>query len=132
MEELAWGLKQSNFYFLWVVRASEEPKLPKQFIGEIADKGLLVKWSPKFEVLSNKALGCFFSHGRWNSSIEALCLEVPMVVMPQWTDQPMNAKCVEDVWKVGIRVRVDEDGIVRREEIENCIREVMEGRKEEK
>ncbi|KAK3206092.1 hypothetical protein Dsin_020138 [Dipteronia sinensis] len=129
MEELAWGLKQSNFYFLWVVRASEEPKLPKQFIEEIADKGLLVRWSPQLEVLSNKALGCFFSHAGWNSSIEALCLEVPMVVMPQWTDQPMNAKCVEDVWKVGIRVRVDEDGIVRRKEIENCIREVMEGEK---
>ncbi|KAK3206067.1 hypothetical protein Dsin_020113 [Dipteronia sinensis] len=43
MEELAWGLKQNNFYFLWVVRASEEPKLLKQFIEEIADKGLLVK-----------------------------------------------------------------------------------------
>ncbi|KAK3206075.1 hypothetical protein Dsin_020121 [Dipteronia sinensis] len=52
-----------------------------------------------------------------------------MVVMPQWIDQPVNAKCVKDVWKVRIRVRVDEDGIMRREEIENCIREVMEGEK---
>ena len=47
--------------------------------------------------------------------------------MPQWIDQPMDAKFVEDVWKVGVRVRVDEEGIVGRDEIERCIREVMEG-----
>ncbi|KAL5781015.1 hypothetical protein ACOSP7_006044 [Xanthoceras sorbifolium] len=129
MKELAWGLKQSNFYFLWVVRPSEEPKLPEQFVEEIADKGLLVEWCPQLEILSNKALGCFFSHAGWNSTIEALSLEVPMIVMPQWTDQPTNAKCVESIWKVGIRVRVDEDGIVKREEIEHCIREMMEGEK---
>ncbi|KDO40754.1 hypothetical protein CISIN_1g039400mg [Citrus sinensis] len=42
-------------------------------------------------------------------------------------DQPMDAKFVEDVWKVGVRVKVDEGGIVGRDEIERCIREVMEG-----
>ncbi|KAJ0093647.1 hypothetical protein Patl1_26904 [Pistacia atlantica] len=47
--------------------------------------------------------------------------------MPQWTDQTTNAKFVEDVWRVGVRVRVNEKGIVTREEIEVCMREVMEG-----
>ncbi|KAH9782709.1 UDP-glycosyltransferase 74F2 [Citrus sinensis] len=106
---------------------SETNKLPKGFVDGIGDKGLIVNWSPQLEVLSNKALGCFFSHAGWNSTIEALSLAVPMVVMPQWTDQPTDAKFVEDVWKVGVRVRVDEDGIVRRDEIERCIKEVMEG-----
>ncbi|KAH9726756.1 UDP-glycosyltransferase 74F2 [Citrus sinensis] len=106
---------------------SETNKLPKGFVDGIGDKGLIVNWSPQLEVLSNKALGCFFSHAGWNSTIEALSLAVPMVVMPQWTDQPTDAKFVEDVWKVGVRVRVDEDGIVRRDEIERCIRELMEG-----
>ena len=50
-----------------------------------------------------------------------------MVGMPQWTDQTTDAKFVQDVWKVGIRVKVDENGIVGREEIEFCIREVIEG-----
>lgn len=128
VEELAWGLKKSSFYFLWVIRDSEETKkLPKGFVDEIGDKGLVVNWSPQLEVLANKALGCFFTHAGWNSTIEALSLAVPMVAMPQWTDQPTDAKFVEDVWKVGVRVRVDEDGIVRRDEIERCIREVMEG-----
>ena len=49
-----------------------------------------------------------------------------MVAVPPWTDQPPNAKVVEDFWKVGIRVMVDEKGIVPRDEIEFCIREVME------
>ncbi|KAJ0092187.1 hypothetical protein Patl1_26888 [Pistacia atlantica] len=48
------------------------------------------------------------------------------VAMPQWVDQTTNAKFVEDVWRVGVRVRVNEKGIVTKEEIEVCIREVME------
>lgn len=60
-------------------------------------------------------------------AIEALSLGLPMVVMPQWTDQTMNGKLVQDVWKVGIRVKVDEKGIVGRDEFKGCLREVMEG-----
>ena len=128
VEELAWGLKKSSFYFLWVIRDTEETnKLPKGFVDEIGDKGLIVNWSPQIEVLSNQVLGCFLTHAGWNSIIEALSLEVPMVAMPQWTDQPMDAKFIEDVWKVGVRVGVDGDGIVKRDYIESCIREVMEG-----
>ncbi|KAK9265574.1 hypothetical protein L1049_007406 [Liquidambar formosana] len=127
MEELAWGLKESNCYFLWVVRASEEAKLPKTFVDETSEKGLVVNWSPQSEVLASDAVGCFLTHCGWNSTLESLSLGVPMVVMPQAGDQTTNAKYVEDVWKVGIRVKVEKNGIWRREEIESCIREVMEG-----
>ncbi|KAA8527228.1 hypothetical protein F0562_034675 [Nyssa sinensis] len=128
MQELAWGLKNSNCYFLWAIRASEEEaKLPEKFREETSEKGLFMRWSPQLEVLSSEAVGCFFSHCGWNSTIEALSLGVPMVVMPQWTDQTTNAKFVQDVWKMGIRVKVDDKGIVGRQEIEACIREVMEG-----
>jgi pathogen-inducible salicylic acid glucosyltransferase len=128
MHEIAWGLKESNCYFLWVVRSStEEVKLPKEYLQEISEKGLLVRWSCQIEVLSSDSVGCFFSHCGWNSTVEALSLGLPMVGMPQWTDQPMNAKLMEDVWKVGIRVKVDEEGLVGREEIAGCIKEVMEG-----
>lgn len=51
---------------------------------------------------------------------------VPMVGIPQWTDQPTNAKYVEDVWRVGVRVKVDEKGFVGREEIVECIKKVTE------
>ncbi|KAL4631960.1 hypothetical protein ACB092_04G017300 [Castanea dentata] len=113
MEELAFALKGSKFHFLWVVKASEEAKLPENFVEEIGNKGLVVQWCSQLEVLSNKAIG-----------IE---LGVPMVGVPQWTDQTTNAKYVQDVWKVGVRAKVCENGIVEREEIEFCIKEVMEG-----
>ncbi|KAH9782711.1 UDP-glycosyltransferase 74F2 [Citrus sinensis] len=90
VEELAWGLKKSSFYFLWVIRDTEETnKLPKGFVDEIGDKGI--------------ELG-----GAYGG------------------DATMDAKFIEDVWKVGVRVGVDGDGIVKRDDIESCIREVME------
>ncbi|XP_065632251.1 UDP-glycosyltransferase 74F2 isoform X2 [Quercus suber] len=126
MEELAFALKGSKFHFLWVVMASEEAKLPKKFVEEIGNKGLVVQWCSQLEVLSNKAIGCFLTHCGWNSTLEALSLGVPMVGVPQWTDQTTTAKYVQDVWKVGVRAKVCENGIVEREEIEFCIKEVME------
>ncbi|CAI0544469.1 unnamed protein product [Linum tenue] len=68
------------------------------------------------EILASGKVGCFFTHCGWNSTIEALSLGIPMVAFPQWTDQPPNAKLVEDVWRAGVRVTV-----------ERCLREVMEG-----
>ncbi|EOA28647.1 hypothetical protein CARUB_v10024869mg [Capsella rubella] len=127
MEELALAVR--NFSFLWVVRSSEEAKLPSGFLETVdKDKSLVLKWSPQLQVLSNKAIGCFLTHCGWNSTMEALTLGVPMVAMPQWTDQPMNAKYIQDVWKAGVRVKTDkESGISKRTEIEFSIKEVMEG-----
>ncbi|KAL6343247.1 hypothetical protein AAG906_022163 [Vitis piasezkii] len=102
MEELALGLKRSNTNFLWC---------------------------PQLEVLSHKAVGCFMTHCGWNSTLEALSLGVPMIAIPHFSDQPTNAKFVQDVWGVGIRAKGDDKGIVKREEIEECIREAMEGEK---
>ncbi|GMY32907.1 UDP-glycosyltransferase 74E2-like [Fagus crenata] len=127
MEELTWGLKNTNCNFLWVFREAEEKKLPINFLRETAEKGLIVSWCPQLEVLAHKAIGCFMSHCGWNSTLEALSLGVPMVAMPQCADQTTNAKFIVDVWKVGVRIKVNERGIVTKEEIELCIRRVMEG-----
>ncbi|KAB1223560.1 UDP-glycosyltransferase 74E2 [Morella rubra] len=127
MQELAWGLRMSNSSFLWVVRASEETKLPEKFIEETSEKGLVVHWCPQLEVLSHEAVGCFLTHCGWNSTLEALSLGVPMAAVPQWTDQGTNAKCIMDFWKMGLKAPVDEKGLVRREAAEHCIREIMEG-----
>ncbi|KAM3750069.1 hypothetical protein ACB098_04G009700 [Castanea mollissima] len=131
MEEVALGLKRSNKYFLWVVRETETKKLPTNFIEETTGRGLVVTWCPQLEVLSHKAVGCFVTHCGWNSTLEALSLGVPLVAMPQWNDQTTNSKFVMDVWKIGIRVKVDDNGMVTREEIELCINEVMGEKKEE-
>ncbi|KAL3360454.1 hypothetical protein AABB24_013728 [Solanum stoloniferum] len=130
MEELAWGLKNSNNNFLWVVRSTEESKLPKNFLEELTiEKGLVVSWCPQLQVLEHESIGCFLTHCGWNSTLEAISLGVPMVAMPQWTDQPTNAKFVKDVWEIGVRAKQDGKGIVRREVIEECIKLVMEEEK---
>ncbi|XP_042497501.1 UDP-glycosyltransferase 74B1-like [Macadamia integrifolia] len=126
MEEVAWGLRESDQYFLWVVKELEHGKLPDGFVNSIQEIGLIVNWCDQLEVLAHKAVGCFVTHCGWNSTLEGLSLGVPMVGVPQWSDQPTNAKCVEDVWGVGVRAKSDGSGIVRREELKKCIREVME------
>ncbi|KAH7550419.1 hypothetical protein ACOSP7_024262 [Xanthoceras sorbifolium] len=124
-EEIARGLQASNRPFLWVARDMEN-KLPRGLAGET---GLIVSWCNQLEVLAHPAVGCYITHCGWNSTLEALSLGVPMVGVPQWSDQPTNAKFVEDLWKVGVRVKKDEDGIVTGEELKKCIEEVMEGEK---
>ena len=97
MEELAWGLRSSNKHLLWVVRKSEENKLPKGFVEETTEKGLVVSLCPQLQVLPHKSMGCFITHCGWNSTLEALSLGVPMVAMAEWSDQNTNAKFVMDI-----------------------------------
>ncbi|XP_072973925.1 UDP-glycosyltransferase 79-like [Typha angustifolia] len=131
ISELAHGLLNSNKTFLWVVRSSEASKLPEDFLEKSKERGIVISWSPQLEVLAHEAVGCFFTHCGWNSTMEGIALGVPMVAMPGWTDQPTNAKYVEGVWGVGVRVKAEcgggGEGLVRREEVERCVREVMEG-----
>ncbi|TVU08901.1 hypothetical protein EJB05_42328, partial [Eragrostis curvula] len=127
MTEVAEGLHNSGKAFLWVVRASETPKLPEGFVDKVKGRGLVLTWSPQLEVLAHPAVGCFLTHCGWNSTMEALGIGVPMIAMPQWSDQPTNAKYIEDFWRVGVKLRPDAEGIVRKEEVERCVRKVMEG-----
>ncbi|KAG6748832.1 hypothetical protein POTOM_048768 [Populus tomentosa] len=221
MEELAWGLKRGDCYFLWVVRASEESQLSKDFAEESSAKGTsqLFTYSlgksqltseeskayklfnpitknivisrdvqfdkentwdwkrtdanlfqdsdlyedasygteevfigdriieshiqpPECEIHTEEQLQIPISHegtivphdegtsnipqrqriapawmndycstallhSGWNSSPEALSLGVPMVAMPQRTDQSTNAKYITDVWNMGVKAAVD-------------------------
>jgi len=127
MAEIAEGLRNSGKPFLWVVRAKETWKLPATFADEVKDRGLIVPWCSQLEVLAHPSIGCFVTHCGWNSTLEAISTGVPMVAIPHWSDQPTNAKYVQDVWRVGVRVRPDSQGVMRREEVEMCVRQVMEG-----
>ncbi|PKU69340.1 UDP-glycosyltransferase 74F1 [Dendrobium catenatum] len=132
MVELAVGLAATDRPFLWVVRATEADKLPAGFAETTKKNGsLVVSWAPQLEILATGKFGCFVTHCGWNSTMEALALGVPMVALPQWTDQTTDAKYIEEVWGTGIRARKGEEGIVRREEVERCVREVMEGERSE-
>ncbi|KAI5010244.1 hypothetical protein ZWY2020_012381 [Hordeum vulgare] len=131
LEEIGYGLCNSAKQFLWVVRSLDEHKLSQQLRDNCKERGLIVSWCPQLDVLSHKATGCFLTHCGWNSTTEAIVTGVPLLAMPQWTDQPTTAKYIESAWGIGVRVHRDKEGIVRKEEVERCIREVLDGERKQ-
>lgn len=133
IDNIALALKTSRRPFLWVLKPPAEGskmevgELPSWFLEETSDKGMVVNWCSQEKVLMHKAVGCFMTHGGWNSTLETVVAGVPVVVYPEWTDQPTNAKLLADVFRVGVRFRVGEDGVATTEEMERCISEVVDG-----
>ncbi|KAK5795532.1 UDP-glycosyltransferase 76F1-like [Gossypium arboreum] len=125
--EIAWGLANSNQPFLWVVRPGlvhgsnwVEP-LPNGFLETLGGKGHIVKWAPQQQVLAHPSVGAFWTHNGWNSTLESICEGVPMVCMPCFTDQKVNARYVSEVWGIGLQL---EKGL-ERGEIEKTIKRLM-------
>uniref|UniRef100_A0A0D9W2N3 Deoxynivalenol-UDP-glucosyltransferase n=1 Tax=Leersia perrieri TaxID=77586 RepID=A0A0D9W2N3_9ORYZ len=131
LEELGNGLCNSGKPFIWVVRSNEQHKLSDEIRRKCENRGLIVPFCPQLEVLAHKATGCFLSHCGWNSTLEAIVNGVPLVAIPHWADQPTTSKYMESLWGMGVRVRHDKGGGLQREEVERCIREVMEGDRKE-
>lgn len=127
--EVAWGLANSMQRFLWVIRPgsvhnsnySQLENLPNGFLEAVGERGCIVKWAPQEEVLAHFAIGCFWTHCGWNSTLESICEGVPMICSPFFGDQMVNARYVNDVWKVGVLL---EEGL-KREEIKGVIRKLM-------
>ncbi|OVA02049.1 UDP-glucuronosyl/UDP-glucosyltransferase [Macleaya cordata] len=142
-EERRVGSENSNHSFLWVVKPAEHAlgdvagQLPPGFVEETKNRGLMVPWCPQTKVLMHPAISCFITHCGWNSTLEAVATGFPVIGFPQWTDQPANAKLIADVFKTGLRLRLDDhhkDGVlplVTEEEVERCIKEAMDGPKAE-
>ncbi|KAL4200890.1 hypothetical protein AMTRI_Chr02g213390 [Amborella trichopoda] len=125
---IARALSESRHSYLWVVGSSE--KALQNIEIEDSERGLVVGWCNQVELLAHPSIGCFVMHGGWNSTIESLVAGVPMVVLPEWSDQTTNAWLVERVWKCGVRAKVREDGVLEEAELKRCIELVMGGGEE--
>ncbi|XP_078165468.1 UDP-glycosyltransferase 76B1-like [Carex rostrata] len=124
--ETAWGLADSGQPFIWVIRpgsilGKDEVELPDRFIEVISGHGKIISWAPQQEVLGHAAVGAFWTHNGWNSTLEAICEGVPMICRPQFADQMGNARYVTHVWKVGIEL----EGKLERGEIVKVIKRLM-------
>ncbi|KAF7106843.1 hypothetical protein CFC21_107548 [Triticum aestivum] len=127
--ELAWGLALSKRPFVWVVRPKlirgfESGELPDGLGEELRGRGMIVSWAPQEEVLAHPAVGAFFTHSGWNSTVEAIAEGVPMICHPLHGDQYGNARYVADVWRVG--VEVDGSHRLERGRIKAAIERMME------
>ncbi|KAH6778188.1 hypothetical protein C2S52_006286 [Perilla frutescens var. hirtella] len=132
MEAIEEGLIRSGRPFLWVIRGSENREKVDGILSrreELEKRGKIVAWCTQVEVLSHPSVGCFVTHCGWNSTLESLAAGVPLVALPQWTDQATNAKLVQDYWRSGVRaVKKEGNGeIVEADEIERCLEIVMGG-----
>ncbi|XP_059652950.1 gallate 1-beta-glucosyltransferase-like [Cornus florida] len=139
VDEIAYGLLNSDVSFLWVMKPPHKDAglellvLPEGFLEKCGDRGKVVQWSPQEAVLSHPSTACFVTHCGWNSSMEALSLGMPVVAFPQWGDQVTDAVYLVDVFKVGIRMcrGEAEDRIIPRNEIVQCLKEATSGPKAE-
>ncbi|KAG7611066.1 UDP-glucuronosyl/UDP-glucosyltransferase [Arabidopsis suecica] len=124
--EMASGLVSSNQHFLWVIRpgsilGSELTNEELLSMMEIPDRGYIVKWAPQKQVLAHSAVGAFWSHCGWNSTLESMGEGVPMICRPFTTDQKVNARYVECVWRVGVQV----EGELKRGVVERAVKRLM-------
>ncbi|GLT66976.1 hypothetical protein SLA2020_393140 [Shorea laevis] len=125
--EIAWGLANSKQPVLCVVRPGSIKgsewieRLPEGLMEAVRERGCFVKWAPQKEVLAHPAVGGFWSHCGWNSTVESLSEGVPMICQPCFGDQKVNARCMSHVWKVGLELR----GNLERGEVEKTVKRLM-------
>ncbi|XP_037410597.1 DIMBOA UDP-glucosyltransferase BX8-like [Triticum dicoccoides] len=107
--ETALGLANSRIPFLWAIRhdllhGSEKVGLTDGFEVETRGRGMVVSWAPQQEVLGHQAVGGFWTHNGWNSTLESISEGVPMLCRPHFADQMINARYVQEVWKIGFEL----------------------------
>ncbi|KAB1206859.1 UDP-glycosyltransferase 85A1 [Morella rubra] len=128
--EFAWGLANSEKPFLWIISWPDlvigySAIVPPEFVSQTKDRGMLASWCPQEQILMHSSIGGFLTHSGWNSTLEAVCGEVPMICWPFFAEQQTNCRycCIE--WGIGMEI----DNTVKRDEVEKLVREVMDGDK---
>jgi hypothetical protein len=133
LDEVAFGLEESGFPFLWVVR-SKSWSLPGGVEEKIKGRGLIVKeWVDQRQILSHRATGGFLSHCGWNSVLESVAAGVPILAWPMMAEQSLNAKLIVDGLGAGTSIKkVQNQGseiLVSRQAISEGVKELMGGQK---
>ncbi|KAL1161177.1 hypothetical protein V6Z11_A07G116500 [Gossypium hirsutum] len=125
--EMAWGLANSKQPFLWVIRPGSvddqewKKLLTEGFVEAVGENGCIVKWAPQTEVLAHGAVGGFWTHCGWNSTLESISEGVPMICKPCFGDQRVNARHASQVWRIGIQL----ENMCERGEVERAIKRLM-------
>lgn len=145
--ELGLALEASKRPFIWVIRGGNQLEELEKWIKEenfeerTKGRSFVIRgWAPQVLILSHTAIGGFLTHCGWNSTLESICAGVPMITWPLFGDQFFNEKLIVQILKVGVSVGVEdpvkwgeeeEMGVlVKREDVERAIGELMSGTKE--
>ncbi|ESQ51536.1 hypothetical protein EUTSA_v10016641mg [Eutrema salsugineum] len=129
MEEIVKGVRESGVRFIWVARGSEK-KMKEALKGS---SGVVVSWCDQLRVLCHKAVGGFWTHCGFNSTLEGIYSGVPMLAFPLFWDQILNAKMIVEEWRVGMRIerRKKTELLIVRDEIKEVVKRLMDRESEE-
>nr|GMC95972.1 7-deoxyloganetic acid glucosyltransferase-like [Ipomoea batatas] len=129
------GLVASGVRFLWVLRPDilkdgqelSDQNMVTQLKKSCSQNGQIVSWAPQEQVLAHRAVGGFWTHSGWNSTLESIIAGKPMICWAQIVDQLITRRVVSEVWKIG----VDMEDKCDRLSIEKMVKEVMGSRRVE-
>ncbi|KAJ3706130.1 hypothetical protein LUZ61_009835 [Rhynchospora tenuis] len=130
IQELALGIEMSKVRFLWAFRKPKDISddtriLPEEFEERTKYIGVVTGWAPQTKVLAHTSVGGFLTHCGWSSVVENFQFGHPLVLLPIFIDQGLNARILEEK-KIGIAIPRDEEtGDFSREEVAKVFRFVM-------
>lgn len=106
IKSLAMALETLGLNFIWVLGLAWREGLPKGFLERVtkSSKGKVVSWAPQMKVLRHEAVGCFFTHCGWNSTMEAIECRKKLLCWPVAGDQFVNCAYIVKIWKIGVRI----------------------------
>nr|GEU63586.1 7-deoxyloganetic acid glucosyltransferase-like [Tanacetum cinerariifolium] len=99
----------------------DEFHIPSELLDRMKEMGCIIDWAPQEDVLAQRAIGAFFTHSGWNSTMESLVEGVPMICWPHSYDQQVNSRFSGEVWKVGIDIKDTQDRLI----VEKVVRDAM-------
>ncbi|KAG8371519.1 hypothetical protein BUALT_Bualt13G0096000 [Buddleja alternifolia] len=126
LDEIIAGVRASCVRFLWVSRG-EADRIQEN--GN--NNGIVVPWCDQLKVLCHRSVGGFWSHCGWNSTKEGAYAGLPMLTFPIFWDQVSNSRLIVDEWKIGLRVKKDDESLVTAEEIARLVTRLMDAESDE-
>ncbi|KAK7280559.1 hypothetical protein RJT34_25623 [Clitoria ternatea] len=140
--EIAHGLEDSGYDFIWVVGKIIEgdEDVTGEFLQEFekrmetSNKGYVIHgWAPQLLILEHPATGAVVTHCGMNTLIESVDAGLPMVTWPLFAEQFFNEKLLVDVLKIGVSVGAKKwknwselgNYVVKREDIRKAIALLM-------
>ncbi|KAK1399838.1 Kaempferol 3-O-beta-D-galactosyltransferase [Heracleum sosnowskyi] len=102
---LAEALDSSKIPFIWSLPDTMRSLLPNGFSEKTSGHGKIVAWAPQLQVLGHPSVGVYVTHCGFNSLMESIFCGVALIVRPLLGDNMMNCRLVEEVWKIGMRVK---------------------------